>query len=60
MSAPEHNVHGENVVVQSLLGHWRQARVGCGTGRVAIELARHGCILTGVDAGAESPPAPAV
>jgi len=27
---------------------------------VAIELARHGCILTGVDAGAESPPAPAV
>lgn len=47
------NVHGEADLVDSLLGETGGTRVldaGCGTGRVAIELARRGYVTTGVDA----------
>ena len=48
-----HGVHGEADLVDDLLGASSGARVldaGCGTGRVAVELARRGHTLVGVDA----------
>jgi SAM-dependent methyltransferase len=50
-----HNVHGEADLVDSLLREIAGTRVldaGCGTGRVAIELAQRGYVTTGVDADA--------
>lgn len=47
------NVHGEADLVESLLAGAETAAVldaGCGTGRVAIELARRGFRVVGVDA----------
>jgi SAM-dependent methyltransferase len=49
------NVHGEADLVDVLLGGSGGARVldaGCGTGRVAVELARRGHSVIGVDADA--------
>lgn len=55
------DVHGEATLVRSLLPESRGARAGtsgsvldagCGTGRVAIELARHGIMTVGVDVDA--------
>ena len=55
------DVHGEATLVRSLLSASRDARggspgavldAGCGTGRVAIELARHAITTVGVDADA--------
>ena len=55
------DVHGEATLVRSLLPMSRDARAGdsgsvldagCGTGRVAIELARHGITTVGVDVDA--------
>ncbi|WP_319452244.1 MULTISPECIES: class I SAM-dependent methyltransferase [unclassified Mycobacterium] len=49
------DVHGEADLVASLLSESGGTRVldaGCGTGRVAIELARRGFSVTGVDADA--------
>lgn len=44
------NIHGEADLVQSLLTNGQQVLdAGCGTGRVAIELARRGFAVTGVD-----------
>jgi SAM-dependent methyltransferase len=48
LAAQGHDVHGEAGLVAS----YRPATVldaGCGTGRVAIELARRGCDVVGVD-----------
>ncbi|WP_075001317.1 class I SAM-dependent DNA methyltransferase [Streptomyces qinglanensis] len=42
------DVHGEAVLVRSL-GPSSVLDAGCGTGRVAIELARHGIDVVGVD-----------
>ena len=56
MAAKGHDVHGEADLVESLLSACDGKRVldaGCGTGRVAIELARRGFTVTGVDADAE-------
>ena len=50
------NIHGEADLVEALLGHYGGTAVldaGCGTGRVAIELAKRGVEVTGVDADAE-------
>jgi len=50
------NIHGEADLVQALLGEYGGTTVldaGCGTGRVAIELAERGVAVTGVDADAE-------
>ena len=50
------NIHGEADLVASLLaenGGRRVLDAGCGTGRVAIELARRGMSVTGVDADPE-------
>ena len=50
------NIHGEADLVEALLGHYGGTTVldaGCGTGRVAIELAKRGVAVTGVDADAE-------
>jgi 2-polyprenyl-3-methyl-5-hydroxy-6-metoxy-1,4-benzoquinol methylase len=47
------DVHGEATFVRSLLADPASGSVldaGCGTGRVAIELARHGITTLGVDA----------
>ncbi len=51
-----HNIHGEADLVEQLLGDSGGTRVldaGCGTGRVAIELARRGFAVVGVDADAD-------
>ncbi|GAA2344350.1 hypothetical protein SVIO_007330 [Streptomyces violaceusniger] len=48
------DVHGEAALVRS----FAPATVldaGCGTGRVAIELARHGIAVAGVDVDASNP-----
>jgi SAM-dependent methyltransferase len=53
LAAAGHNIHGEADLVESLLGGAVGKRVldaGCGTGRVAIELAARGMDVTGVDA----------
>ena len=49
------NIHGEADLVETLLrekGRTRVLDAGCGTGRVAIELARRGFSVVGVDADA--------
>ena len=49
------NVHGEADLVEALLreeGGTRVLDAGCGTGRVAIELARRGFSVVGMDADA--------
>ncbi len=53
LAADGHNVHGEADLVCALLAESGGRSVldaGCGTGRVAIELARRGLPATGVDA----------
>lgn len=53
MAASGQNIHGEADLVESLLAGQRRRTVldaGCGTGRVAVELARRGFDVTGVDA----------
>jgi 2-polyprenyl-3-methyl-5-hydroxy-6-metoxy-1,4-benzoquinol methylase len=61
LEAAGENIHGEADLVESLLAESRPAELrgsavldaGCGTGRVAIELARRGVSVIGVDADAE-------
>jgi len=56
LSESGHNIHGEADLVAALLteiGGTRVVDAGCGTGRVAIELARRGVDVTGVDADPE-------
>jgi len=48
MAAEGHNVHGEADLVEGL-GPTSVLDAGCGTGRVAIELARRGIDVVGVD-----------
>jgi len=64
MARAGQNVHGEADLVESLLSEarrplrgrtggappWSVLDAGCGTGRVAIELAARGCEVVGVDA----------
>lgn len=51
MAAAGQDIHGEADLVESLLdGGRRVLDAGCGTGRVAIELARRGLEVVGVDA----------
>jgi len=53
LAASGQNVHGEADLIESLLrasGGTRVLDAGCGTGRVAIELAHRGFSVTGVDA----------
>lgn len=55
LAAAGRNVHGEADLVESLLrgaGGTTVLDAGCGTGRVAIELARRGFSVAGVDADA--------
>jgi 2-polyprenyl-3-methyl-5-hydroxy-6-metoxy-1,4-benzoquinol methylase len=55
MAEQGRNVHGEADLVESLLretGGTRVLDAGCGTGRVAIELARRGHVTSGVDVDA--------
>lgn len=55
LAAAGQNVHGEADLVESLLresGGTSVLDAGCGTGRVAIELARRGFSVVGVDADA--------
>lgn len=55
LAAEGHDVHGEADLVDQLLEEHGGRRVldgGCGTGRVAIELARRGHSVVGVDADA--------
>ena len=55
LAAQGHNVHGEADLVEILLRESGASRVldaGCGTGRVAIELARRGFSVVGVDSDA--------
>jgi SAM-dependent methyltransferase len=55
LAAKGRNVHGEADLVETLLRESAGTRVldaGCGTGRVAIELAERGFSVTGVDADA--------
>src|SRR6202051_5218706 len=52
LAAQGHNVHGEADLVEILLRESGASRVldaGCGTGRVAIELARRGFSVVGGD-----------
>ena len=58
LAAAGQNIHGEADLVESLgpstplrgpLGPWSVLDAGCGTGRVAIELARRGIDVTGID-----------
>ena len=50
LEAEGHNPHGEADFVDSLLGgSGRVLDAGCGTGRVAVELARRGYDVVGVD-----------
>lgn len=61
MEAAGENIHGEADLVESLLAESTLVRLGgrtvldagCGTGRVAIELAGRGVSVIGVDADAE-------
>ena len=56
MAAAGDNIHGEADLVGFLLaqtGGHRVLDAGCGTGRVAIELARRGLSVAGVDADPE-------
>lgn len=61
LEAAGENIHGEADLVESLLagspliglGGSAVLDAGCGTGRVAIELARRGASVIGVDADAE-------
>jgi SAM-dependent methyltransferase len=48
LAAAGRNVHGEADLVESL-GPQTVLDAGCGTGRVAIELARRGVVVVGVD-----------
>ena len=53
LAAEGRNVHGEADLIETLLRESAGSSVldaGCGTGRVAIELARRGFAVTGVDA----------
>ena len=53
LAAAGQNVHGEADLVEALLresGGTSVLDAGCGTGRVAIELAERGLAVTGVDA----------
>jgi len=53
LAAVGHNVHGEADLVEQLLpdsGGTSVLDAGCGTGRVAVELARRGFSVVGVDA----------
>ena len=51
LAAAGRNVHGEADLVESL-GPGSALDAGCGTGRVAVELARRGIEVTGVDVDA--------
>jgi SAM-dependent methyltransferase len=56
LAAAGQNIHGEADLVESLLGEGGGHSVldaGCGTGRIAIELARRGFSVVGVDADPE-------
>jgi SAM-dependent methyltransferase len=56
LAAQGRNVHGEADLVETLLresGGTRVLDAGCGTGRVAIELAQRGFSVTGADADAD-------
>jgi 2-polyprenyl-3-methyl-5-hydroxy-6-metoxy-1,4-benzoquinol methylase len=56
LSAAGENIHGEADLVQALLaptGGHRVLDAGCGTGRIAIELARRGISVIGVDSDPE-------
>ncbi|WP_419918449.1 class I SAM-dependent methyltransferase [Candidatus Poriferisocius sp.] len=54
LAADGHNPHGEADFVDQLLGgSGRVLDAGCGTGRVAIELARRGYQVVGVDIDTE-------
>lgn len=56
LAAQGARIHGEADLIEALLREYGLARVldaGCGTGRVAIELARRGFPVVGVDADAE-------
>ena len=48
LAAAGHNVHGEADLVEGL-GPQSVLDAGCGTGRVAVELARRNLDVTGVD-----------
>lgn len=54
LAAEGHNPHGEADFVDSLLGgSGRVLDAGCGTGRLAVELARRGYEAVGVDVDSE-------
>lgn len=48
LAASGHDVHGEASFVMGF-GPTTVLDAGCGTGRVAIELARRGCSVVGAD-----------